>query len=195
MMPDEGWKWADNAIMNEMHPTRRVIGLHSLRWDGLADLVLRACGCSVFDVGCNRGHIAIDFAFNQARRLHGCDIYEAGIAACRHYFAELPEIDSKFEVVDLTGGPAAVTAAFGDMRYDIVLFIGVQHKLTRIMTPEALDALITHLGQRAITYMGWNGYAEHIAQMDAALVHAGLKRVHTSELAIPGRLAAIWRRQ
>ena len=194
-MPDEGWKWADGAVMNEMRPTRRVIGLHSLRWDGLADLILRARGASVFDVGCNRGHIAFDFEAHGARLCHGCDTYAAGIAAARHYFAEIPDVDSKFEVVDLTGGPAAVTAAFGDTKYDIVLFIGVQHKLTRIMTPETLSALIAHLGERTITYLGWNGYSEHVAQMDEALARVSLRRVHTSELAIPGRLAAIWRRQ
>ena len=194
-MPGEGWKWADNAIMNEMHPTRRVIGLHALRWDGLTDLILRARGASVFDVGCNRGHIAFDFEAHGARLCHGCDTYEAGIAAARHYFVEIPDVEAKFEVVDLTGGPAAVTAAFGDIKYDIVLFIGVQHKLTRIMTPEALSELIAHLGESALTYMGWNGYAEHVAQMDEALARVGLRRVHTSELAIPGRLAAIWRRQ
>ena len=194
-MPDEGWKWTDGAVMNEMRPTRRVIGLHSLRWDGLTDLILRARGASVFDVGCNRGHIAFDFEAHGARLCHGCDTYAAGIAAARHYFAEIPDIESKFEVVDLTGGPAAVTAAFGDMKYDIVLFIGVQHKLTRVMTPDALSELIAHLGDRVLTYFGWNGYAEHIAQMDAALACVNLRRVHTSELAIPGRLAAIWRRQ
>ncbi len=190
-----GWKWEDEAVMNEMRPTRRVIGLHSLRWDGLADLILRARGCSVFDVGCNRGHISFDFEAHGARLCHGCDSYAAGIAAARHYFAEMPDVDSKFEVVDLTGGPAAVAAAFGDTRYDIVLFIGVQHKLTRIMMPEKLSDLITDLGNRAITYVGWNGYVEHVAQMDAALDRSGLKRVHTSELAIAGRLAAIWKRR
>lgn len=194
MMADEGWKWADDAVMNEMRPTRRVVGLHSLRWDGLADLILRARGASVFDVGCNRGHIAFDFEAHGARLCHGCDTYAAGIAAARHYFAEIPDVESKFEVVDLTGGPEAVTAAFGDTKYDIVLFIGVQHKLKRIMSPLDLSLLITHLGNRALTYFGWNGYAEDIIQMDTALNQATFKRVHTSELAIPGRLAAIWRR-
>jgi SAM-dependent methyltransferase len=194
-MPDEGWKWSDGAVMNEMRPTRRVIGLHSLRWDGLTDLILRARGASVFDVGCNRGHISFDFEAHGARLCHGCDTYAAGIAAARHYFAEIPDIENKFEVVDLTGGPAAVTAAFGDMKYDIVLFIGVQHKLRRIMKPEALEALIAHLGDRTLTYLGWNGYSEHVSQMDEALKRVGLQRVHTSELAIPGRLAAIWRRR
>jgi SAM-dependent methyltransferase len=194
-MADDGWKWTDAAVMQEMHPTRRVMGLHSLRWDGLADLILRARGASIFDVGCNRGHIAFDFEAHGARLCHGCDTYAAGIAAARHYFAEIPDVESRFEVVDLTGGAEAVTAAFGEMKYDIVLFIGVQHKLTRIMKPEALSDLITHLGNRALTYMGWNGYSEHIEQMDAGVARAGLKRAHTSELAIPGRLAAIWRRR
>jgi SAM-dependent methyltransferase len=190
-----GWKWADDDVMNEAHPVRRVIGLHSLRWDGLADLILRARGASVFDVGCNRGHISFDFEAHGARLCHGCDNYAAGIAAARHYFAEIPEVESKFEVVDLTGGAAAVTAAFADARYDIVLLIGVQHKLERIMKPGDLNGLITHLGERAITYFAWGGYANQVTQMDDALSIAKLRRVHTSELVLPGRLVGIWKRQ
>jgi ABC-type Na+ efflux pump permease subunit len=97
--------------------------------------------------------------------------------------------------IDLTGGPDAVTAAFGAQRYDVVLLIGVQHKLKRAMPADKLSDLIKHLGDRALTYFGWNGYLEDMTQMDQALTKAGLKRVHTSELRLEGRPAAIWKRR
>jgi SAM-dependent methyltransferase len=193
-----GWRWQDAAagggLMDEIHPQRRVIGVHDVRFDGLSDLLLRAHGCSVMDIGCNRGHIGYEFAVNGARLVHGCDIYGPGIAAARHWFAELPHVTSQFEVVNLEEGPAALTNAFGPDGYDIMLFIGVVHKLKRVMQPQPLAELIRHLGERALTYFAWNGYAEDLVLMDQELAAVGLRRVHTSELALPGRPAAIWRR-
>ena len=180
--------------MDEAHPVRRVHGIHEIRFDGLSDLLLRAHGCSVFDVGCNRGHVAWDFAMNGARLIHGCDIDGPSIHCARMWFSEHPHVESKFEVVDLEKGLEAVRAAFGHQVYDIVLLIGVQHKLKRVMSSEALGALVTFLGQISMRYFGWNGYAEDIENMDAWLGVPNLKRVHTSELALPGRPAAIWKR-
>jgi 2-polyprenyl-3-methyl-5-hydroxy-6-metoxy-1,4-benzoquinol methylase len=194
-----GWRWQDKAasdgLMDETHPVRRVHGIHEIRFDGLSDLLLRAHGCSVFDVGCNRGHVAWDFAVNGARLVHGCDIHGPSIQCARLWFSEHPHVESKFEVVNLEGGPDAVFRAFGDTDYDIVLFIGVQHKLKREMKADDLINLIKYLGRRARTYFGWNGYAEDLRQMDVALHGANLDRVHTSELALPGRPAAIWKRR
>lgn len=182
-------------MMDVTHPVRRSgVGSHDIRWIGLNDLLLFACGASVLDVGCNRGHVGYEFARNEARLVHGCDIDAPSIIAARHWFSELPYVQSKFEVVDLTGGGAALTKAFGPEGYDIVLFIGVQHKLKRMMKPQQLDDLISDLGTRALTYLGWNGYTEDLEQMDRALNKAGLKRVHTSEIPGPGRPAAIWAR-
>lgn len=192
-----GWRWQEKAmrdgLMDETHPVRRVQGIHEIRFDGLSDLLLRAHGCSVFDVGCNRGHVGWDFAVNGAAVVHGCDIHGPSIQCARLWFAEHPHVQSKFEVVDLERGPSAIQAAFGDTQYDIVLLIGVQHKLKREMKDEELIMLLYHLGTRAKTYFAWNGYSEDLEQMDYALHRAGLRRVHTSELAIPGRPAAIWK--
>lgn len=193
-----GWRWMDKASgggqMMEDHPVRRVQGIHEIRFDGLSDLLLRAHGASVFDVGCNRGHLLWDFAMNGARLAHGCDLDRPSILIARGWFAEHPHIESKFEIVDLRDGRKAVSAAFNDTLYDIVLFIGVQHKLKRVMPGGNLSELITYLGSLSKVYFGWNGYAEDIKQMDEALHYCGLKRVHTSELRLPGRPAAIWKR-
>lgn len=190
-------RWQDVAqgggMMDELHPQRRVLGLHDIRFDGLSDLLLRASGCSVIDIGCNRGHVAYEFAVNGARLVHGCDIDAASIQAARIWFSELPHLVSQFEVVDLTK-PNSL-APFGKEGYDIVLFIGVIHKLKRQMNEEAVAGLLLELGRRTLTYFGWNGYAEDLDLMDRHLNSAGLTRVHTSELALPGRPAAIWKRR
>lgn len=179
--------------MAEEHPVRRVRGIHDIRFDGLSDLLLRAHGASVLDVGCNRGHIGYEFAVNGARLIHGFDVHAPSIHVARGWFAEL-DVISKFEVVDLTRGSAEITKHFGPEGYDIVLFIGVQHKLKRVMQPEALAELIEHLGRRAIKYLAWNGYADDFDAMDKILAPAKVFCVHTSEMTMQGRLAAVWKR-
>jgi hypothetical protein len=85
-------------------------------------------------------------------------------------------------------------AAFPNTRYDIVLMLGVLHKLKREMSPEAVSGLMQNLGRRAIEYFGWSGYTEEIPQLDFDMGAAGLKRIHLSEMAGIGHPAAIWRR-
>jgi len=198
MINPPGWSWMDAAkgggLMDEEHPVRRVKGIHEIRFDGLSDLMLRAHGCSVLDVGCNRGHVLWDFAINGARLTHGCDVDGASMHCARMWFSEHPNLASQFEVVDLRDGVDGMTAAFGDQRYDIVLLLAVLHKLRRIMQPQPLVDLIKHLGGRAQTYFGWTGYPEELDDMDRTLGAAGLQRVHTSALMYPDRPAAIWKR-
>jgi hypothetical protein len=160
----------------------------------LSDLLMRARGASVIDIGMNRGHLAYDFALNGARLVHGCDIYAAGVLAARHWFAELPHVESKFEVVDLTK-PDALEKAFGNQNYDITLLIGVYHKLARVMDAQSLSKLIRWIGNRSASYFGWMGYPDALPPIDVDMKVCGLKRIHTSELAFPGRPAAIWKRQ
>lgn len=196
--PASGWRWQDAAagggLMDEEHPVRRSgVGSHDIRFDGLSDLLLRARGASVFDVGCNRGHVAFEFYCNGARLVHGCDIYGPGIAAARHWFAELPHVESKFEIVDLEKGPAAITAAFGSVGYDMVLLLGVYHKLKRAMLPDALLELVRYLGELSLSYFAWTGYADDLPTIEVALAPR-LRLVHWSELGIIDRPAAIWKR-
>lgn len=103
---------------------RRVQGYHDLRLDGISDLLHRARGATVFDIGCNRGLAGFEFASNGADRIMGIDNYEEGIIACRHLFADLRAVKHRFEVVDLTGGVGALRKAFGadaDLTHDITL--------------------------------------------------------------------------
>jgi ribosomal protein L11 methylase PrmA len=64
---------------------RRVQGFHDLRLDGIGDLLHRAAGKTVFDIGCNRGLAGFEFANNGASRVMGCDIFEDGIICARHF--------------------------------------------------------------------------------------------------------------
>jgi SAM-dependent methyltransferase len=174
------------------YPVRRSgVGSHDVREIGLRDLLLYAEGSSVLDVGCNRGHVGYEFYRNGATKVHGCDVYAPGVDCARQWFTELT-IDSKFEVVDLTKGDHELRRFFGSTQYDIVLFVGVLHKLKRVMPVKELTDLVWSLGQRSSKYLGWNGYVEDLSVMDV-LRNAGMKRIHLSEFAAPG-VAAVWKR-
>lgn len=179
---------------------RRVAGHHDLRLDGMTDLVIRAKDASVFDIGCNRGLVGFEMANNGATVVHGCDHYAEGIAVARHLFADLRAVESQFEVIDLTGGPA-VLSPFGSRRYDIVLCLATYHKLKRIMAPSALTKLMQAFGERTVKYFGWRGTSEkaneneqEIANLDRDLRHVGLRRIHTSYISQQLGVAAIWSR-
>lgn len=179
---------------------RRVAGYHDVRMDGMSDLVLRAVGKSVFDIGCNRGMVGFEFAVNGASLVHGCDIYEDGIKTAREVFADVRSVESRFEVVDLTKGPAALNA-FAGQRYDITLCLATYHKLKRIMKPEALTELMQHFGRQTKGYFGWRATSDkpeendqEIANLDRDLKAVGLVRIHTSYISTELGVAAIWAR-
>lgn len=175
---------------------RRVQGYHDLRLDGISDLVSRARDATVFDIGCNRGLAGYEFAVNGAKRVMGCDNYEDGITVCRHLFCDLRSVEHRFEVVDLTGGEAAMKKVFGrdaDLKHDIVLMLATYHKLRRIMEEKPLSSLMQFFGRATAKYFGWRGYSEEMKQLDRDLGAAGLTRIHTSVIS-DIQPAAIWKR-
>jgi SAM-dependent methyltransferase len=175
---------------------RRVQGYHDLRLDGISDLLHRARGASVFDIGCNRGLAGFEFAYNGASRVMGCDTYEDGIVTCRHLFADLRAVQSRFEVVDLSGGAEAMRKSFGsdaDLGHDIVLMLATYHKLIRAMPTSELSQLIRFFGNKTVKYFAWRGYETEIKSLDHDLGRAGLKRIHTSMIS-DIQPAAIWAR-
>ncbi len=178
--------------------TRRVAGYHDLRLDGISDLLFRAPEASVLDVGCNRGLVSFEFANNGAALLHGCDFYEDGVRTAREIFADLLSIQSRFETVDLTRGPAALKKAFGKdykSKYDIVLFLAVYHELKREMSDQSLQKLVQHLGERTGRYFAWRGAHPEDDEIAPALKKAGLTRIQTSEISDTIGPAAIWARR
>lgn len=179
---------------------RRVAGYHDVRMDGISDLVLRARGKSVFDIGCNRGMVGFEFAVNGASLVHGCDIYEEGIKTAREVFADLRSVESRFEVADLTHGAAALKQ-FGAQQYDITLCLATYHKLKRIMEPKDLTALMQYFGRWTKGYFGWRGTSDkpdendhEIENLDRDLKPVGLGRIHTSYISTELGVAAIWAR-
>jgi ribosomal protein L11 methylase PrmA len=189
----------------EKNLQRRVAGPHDIRMDGMTDLVCRARGASVFDIGCNRGLVGFEFANNGAALVHGCDNYAGGIDTARQLFCDLRAVQSKFETVDLTEGVEAVKAAFGDCKYDIVLCLATAHKLNRVMPEGKLSELMQHFGKRAIKYFGWRATSgisdEQISEnrremkrLDVDMKAAGLDRIHTSMISESLGLCAIWSR-
>lgn len=180
---------------------RRVAGYHDIRMDGMTDLVTRAKGSSVFDIGCNRGLVSFEMANNGAKICHGCDIDAGCIDVARGVFADLRAVESRFAVLDLTGGANAVANEFGAAQYDIVLCLATFHKLKRVMPAGDLAELMQHFGQRTKRYFGWRGPGDkpkecedEMARLDDMLAPVGLKRIHTSYISAQLGLAAIWRR-
>lgn len=185
-------------------PGRRVVRLHDQLMDGLADLLTRAPGSSVIDLGMNRGLVGYTMAWYGARLVHGIELAPDGVQAARAMFADLVEVQSQFEVGDLTRGPECL-APFGGAGWDIVLMLGVYHKIKRVpskpykelgargMNAEELSELMTALGRRALKYFAFRGDIGDFEQVDKDLGKAGLRRIHTSEISVLGP-SGIWRR-
>lgn len=180
---------------------RRVAGYHDIRLDGITDLLLRARGASVMDIGCNRGLVGFEFAQNGATRVHGCDIYGDGINCARQIFCDLRSIESQFEIVDLTQGAGALKP-FGANRYDTIVMLATYHKLKRNMAQSTLSELMVELGNRTIRYFGWRGTSEkqiendnEIQIIDRDLVGCGLRKIHTSYISRELGVACIWERK
>jgi SAM-dependent methyltransferase len=192
-MTDQGnMKFVDNGAKL----MRRVQGYHDLRMDGMGDLLHRARGKTIFDIGCNRGLAGFEFANNGAARVYGCDVYDDGLTCARHLFADLRATPHRFEKVDLTGGRAAIAAAFGkeaDWKHDIVLMLATYHKLKRIMKPQDLSDLMRFFGARTSKWFAWRGYEDEIPLIDKDLANEGLKRIHTSFIS-DIQPCAIWAR-
>ncbi len=179
---------------------RRVGGYHDIRLDGIGDLLFRARGVSVLDVGCNRGLVGFEFANNGARLVHGCDNFPDGIRTARELFADLRNVENRFEIVDLTLGPSSI-AIFGDTKYDIVLLLATFHKLKRVMPVALLNELIRDLGSRTVQYFAWRstardheGNADERKRVDKVLNSIGLTCIQWSHISDLGP-AAIWERK
>lgn len=171
------------------------------RLDGMTDLYWRAAGASVFDIGLNRGAAAYDMALAGAKKVDGCDIYEEGVRTARELFADLRDVKSCFEVVDLRRGPQAL-GTFAGRQYDITLCLATYHKLKRVMGKEELSTLMQHFGRQTRGWFAWRGTSDKAAENDAEiealdrdLGAVGLVRIHTSYISTELGAAAIWGRR
>jgi len=176
---------------------RAVYGHHGDRLCGLHDLLQCARGMSVLDIAMNHGLVGFEFARNGATLVHGCDFDEPAVNAARAIFTEFA-IPSRFEVVDLTAGPAALEAAFAQHylpRYDIVLFLGIYHKLKNQTSDAVIAELVRHLANRvARFFVVRTGGATLLHELGLILADTGLRRVHFSALSSVVGPVEIWQR-
>lgn len=187
--------------LEEYKIMRRVGGRHDMRLDGMTDLLVRASGMHVLDLGCNRGAAGFDFFRYGAKVVHGCDLNNDGeIFAARHWFSDLRNVEARFEIVDLTK-PKALSV-FGDHQYDTVLMLATYHKLKRVMPQPALSELVKDAGNRTRRFFAWRGTSEkhqeneaEMANLDRDLQHCKMKRIHTSYISMELGVAAIWSKQ
>ena len=186
--------------LDEKGLQRRVAGYHDQRLDGMLDIVIRARGASVMDLGCNRGLVGFELANNGARLVHGCDHYAEGIETARNLFVDLRNVESQFEVVDLAKGPASLSPFRGN-RYDIMLCLATLHKIKRLMGERELSEMIQHLGKRTAHYFAWRATSEkfpenesEMALLDKELGCVGMRRIHTSYVSRSLGVCAIWAR-
>jgi len=192
--------------MAQITHQRRVAGHHENRLDGMVDLLVRAGGRSVLDLGCNRGMVGYEFYCNGATTVHGCDNYEQGVITAREVFADLRACESKFEVVDLTQGRAAIDAAFGtEQTWDITLCLATLHKIKRQMgLPQAAD-FMRFIAKRTNRYFAWRGISdtaggiqteenqEELKALDNAF-RGVARRVLTSDISEQLGACAVWLR-
>jgi SAM-dependent methyltransferase len=171
-----------------------TIGTHGDRISGLRDLLCYAKGMSILDVGTNHGLLAFEFARRGAPLVHGCDIHAPGVAAAREIFTETETV-SRFEVVDLAKGPRSLEDAFGSdyrVQYDIVLFLGMYHKLKEQASDATLPGLIRHLIDRAGRYFAVRTMM--IDELQVLIAGRGLRKVHFSALSPVVGPVEIWQR-
>jgi SAM-dependent methyltransferase len=184
--------------------------MHDAMLDGLTDLLMRARGATVLDIGCNRGMAGYAFACNEARIVNGIDLAPDAIHCARGWFADLVECRSQFEVGDLTSGIECLKP-FGTGDWDIILMLGTYHKLKRPpskpyvdlgavgCTREELSEFMTGLGRRTLKYFAWRGDLEDVDIVDADMQRAGLRLIHRSEISgdrgTRSGPSCIWRRE
>lgn len=173
---------------------RRVTGHHDMRMDGISDLLCRANGTSVLDVGCNRGMAGYEFHCNGSTTVHGIDNHPDSIHVARSIFADVRNCSHRFEVGDLTE-PGILKKIFGTNQYDIILLLAITHKVRRAMPTGDLTALLDDLARRAIRYIGWRGFDEELEELDRIFSGRGLERIQYSTISESICPAAIWRRK
>lgn len=171
---------------------RRTTGFHNDRMDGLLDLLPRAKGASILDLGCYRGMVSLEFAMNGASLVHGCDKFEAGVECARQIFADLP-VESRFEHADLSGGMPALNAAFGNSllkKYDIVLFLGMHHHLRREMQERELSDFVQQIARLAGRYFVHR--TKGPSKLESAVEAIGMTKVHYSALSSSASPVAVY---
>lgn len=176
--------------------TRRAAGFHDNRLDGLTDLVMRARGATVLDIGCNRGGVLFEMFCNGATTVHGVDIDRGCVMVAREWFADFRNVDARFENIDAArGGVAGIDSAFAGefkTRYDIIIMLDTVHKIRRQIDVQAFEELMRSIARKTGTYFAWRGHPEEAPILDKLMI--GFERVHYSKLVPDMNPCGIWQR-
>lgn len=159
------------------------------RLSGLMDLLSFAHGATVLDIACNRGLVGFEFARKGAKLIHGCDRDEMAVKMSREILAEFPNVQSRFEVTDLTKGAKSIEMF--NLTYDIVFFMRIFHKLERVMTKEAMAELLVGIARKTSKYLAWRGDINTVPWLEQTLLPMGLKRIHFTQISELGT-AVVW---
>jgi len=159
------------------------------RLDGLEPL-LRLDKPSVLDLGCHRGLVGYTFAMYGASVVHGCDIEKKSIDVAKALFADVDDCDSDFRVHDLAKG----TIPFAKPSYDVVLMLGVYHKLKRQMAGVALEALVDLAVSRTDCFFAWNGVPEEVPIVSYIVDTHDMELLHEHPRDDPEQVTVVWAR-
>jgi 2-polyprenyl-3-methyl-5-hydroxy-6-metoxy-1,4-benzoquinol methylase len=151
---------------------------------GISDLLLISGGSAVLDAGCHRGLVGYEFAKHGAKLVHGVDIDPEVIKFAGALFSDVWTCSSRHEVVDLN----RCSGFYQSYSYDVVLLLGVYHKLKR--TGDA-RAVLGNLCRRTAGHLAWNGDENDFDEVDDVLTDQGLTLVSRSGLI---QHTGIWKR-
>lgn len=151
-----------------------VAGTPLDRIAGLEPLLSVAVGCSILDIGCHKGFVAYEFAKRGAARIDVIDRFAEGIDVAR---ALLEEFDIQFsaQAADLTQRQLADLGALP--AYDIVLYLGVHHHLTK-QDRDAAESLFADARRRAARYFAVRTGARRLAAIHEPLSQDGFELWH-----------------
>jgi hypothetical protein len=151
---------------------------------GLDRLLEVAPGTTVLDCGCHMGYIAAEFARAGARVIHAFDRFEPGVDATRALLDEFP-IEKKVEVLDLLKrGPGSLRML---QRYDIVLYLGMHHKMLQQAKERAGEILSEMLG-RSDQYFAIRTPSNNYAAIEPVIAAEGFSLLSSRPQATVGEL-------
>lgn len=126
-----------------------VWGSHTLekRLIGLEHLLAHAAGKSVLDIGCAEGLVLREFMRRGAVVGHGVDVEATRIAAARE---RLGAADTALATVDVARFPWGGAPAFVRERYDVILLMGVLHRIAADVRGDVLVWLFDRCAEASV---------------------------------------------
>ena len=124
------------------------LGLHGKwpldsRLEGIAGVLEVCAGKTILDLGCAEGLIAQKFLENGAASVHGFEYDETRVRESLHRCSNFPQ--AIFRVADLSDWPRFAEKNTDILleRYDIVLYLGLHHHISREKRGALLNAALS----------------------------------------------------